>query len=452
MVARGGQRIIDAPSASRRGKLWGPGANVSGAGISGPARGAGTPQIWGVRTPRFRTRLFLILALFAFVPALVLTSAWTGLTARLLPRLSSVGAWDQVAESGEAAIVAAREGQVSPAAREALRRHEEQLGESRVQARRFRFLVNRTALVLLMIGLVLMVVLSYIASRVAGHLSRQLSRPLDELVGWTDRIARGEALPAPGDELTRGAPEFGTLRERMRFMASELEAGRRSAIEAERLAAFRESARQVAHELKNPLTPIRFAIASLRQKVGPELKDTIEVLDAESARLEAMARNFAQFGRLPEGPVADVDLADLARDTMRSTVPRTVTQEVKTEGGPFLVRGQHDALQRALANVLLNAVDATQGAGSISIRVIGRNDTVTLAVKDDGVGIAPEALARIWEPYVTTKTAGTGLGLAIVKQTVVSHGGRVDAVSTPGGGTEILLHIPAAAAAPTPSA
>lgn len=404
-----------------------------------------------MRTPRFRTRLFAILALFAVVPAVVLTLAWSGVTARILPRLSSVGAWDQVAASGDAAIKAAREAPRAAATQELLRQHEAELGESRVQARRFNYLVNRTSVLLFVTGLVLMVVLSFIASRVAGHLSRQLSRPLDELVGWTDRIARGEALPEPLPRELRGAPEFGMLRDRMRAMARDLEAGRRSAIEAERLSAFRESARQVAHELKNPLTPIRFAVATLRQKVGPDLRETIEVLDAESARLEAMARNFAQFGRLPEGPTADVDLADLARETMRSTVPRTVTQEVKTEGGPFLVRGQHDALQRALSNVLLNAVDATQGRGTISVRVVGRNGTVTLAVRDDGVGIPADKIEKIWEPYVTSKTAGTGLGLAIVKQTIVSHGGRVDATSTAGEGTEVRLHIPAADAAVTTS-
>lgn len=396
-----------------------------------------------MRTPRFRTRLFLILALFTVVPAVVLTLAWSGVTARILPRLSSVGAWEQAADNGEAAIAAARSAPGTARTEQLLKRHEEELGEARVQARRLNFLLNRTSLLLFVTGIVLLVVLSFIASRVAGHLSRQLSRPLDELVGWTERIARGERLPLPHEGELKGAPEFGTLRDRMRAMAADLEAGRRAAIEAERLAAFRESARQVAHELKNPLTPIRFAVATLRQKVGPELRETIEVLDAESARLEAMAKNFAQFGKLPEGPTADVDLADLARETSRSTLPRSVTQEVKTEGGPFLVRGQHDALQRALANVLLNAVDATQGRGNVSVRVTARNGSVTLAVRDDGIGIPAEQLERIWEPYVTSKTGGTGLGLAIVKQTIVSHGGRVDATSTPGEGTEIRLHIPA---------
>lgn len=406
---------------------------------------------WGVPQPRYRTRLFMILVLFAFVPAIVLTLVWSGIAARVVPRMSGEGAWEQVATSGTKAIDAARRAPGAPETEAALAEHEAQLGESRVQARRFSFLAERAALVIIFQGLLIVAVLGFLASRVAGHLSRQLSRPIVELVGWTERIARGERLPLPTEHDNRGAPEFNVLRERMREMAADLEAGRRSAIEAERLAAFRESARQVAHELKNPLTPIRFAIASLRAKVAPELRETVEVLDAESARLEAMARNFAQFGRLPEGPTSDVDVADLARECIRSTLPPSMTNEVLSDGDAPLVRGQHDALLRALANVLLNAVDATAGRGHVAVRVVSRNGTVTLAVRDNGIGIAPDALDRIWDPYVTAKTGGTGLGLAIVKQTVVSHGGRVDAVSTPGEGTEIRLHFPAAPAASSES-
>lgn len=385
------------------------------------------------------------------VPSVLLTVAWSGLAARVLPLMSGIGAWERVAESGDSAISAIRRAPNSAAAKDALRRHEEQLGESRVQARRFSFLSQRAAVLVAVVSLVLLLLLGLLASRVAGHLSRQLSRPLDELVGWTERIARNERLPLPHDGEARGAPEFGVLRDRMRTMAAQIEEGRRSAIEAERLAAFRESARQVAHELKNPLTPIRFAIAALRQKVPAELRETVEVLDAESARLELMAKNFAQFGRLPEGPTAPVDLADLARETIRSTIPATMAVEVEHDTPAPVITGQHDALMRALANVLLNAVDATSGRGKVVVRALSRNGAATLAVRDNGIGIAADALDRIWEPYVTAKTGGTGLGLAIVKQTVVAHGGRVEATSAPGIGTEILLHFPVAAATPTDS-
>jgi len=401
-----------------------------------------------VKHPRFRTRLFIILALFAFVPAIVLTVAWSGVADALLTQMAGAAAWEQVATSGEKAIRLVREEPGSAEAVAAIAEHEAELGEARMQGRRLGFLAQRIGPALAVVGLVLLTILSLVASRVAGHLSRQLSRPLDELVGWTARIANAERLPLPQEGEAKGAPEFGVLRDRMRQMAADLEAGRRSAIEAERLSAFRESARQVAHELKNPLTPIRFAVSSLRRSAQPEQRDAVEVLETESARLEAMAKSFAQFGRLPEGPTATVDLAELARETVRTTMP--VEMQVRIDGDEgVLVTGQHDALQRALANVLLNAVDATQGRGAVTVRARVQGGEAMLAVRDDGIGIVPEQLARIWDPYVTAKTGGTGLGLAIVKQTVVAHGGRVEAESEPGQGTEIRLRFPLATAGNT---
>lgn len=389
----------------------------------------------------FRARLFVILALFALVPSLVLTVAWGGATSRVLPRMSGAAAWDSVAASGSRAVRLALEAPASAEAKAALMRHEQELASSVTQARRFEYLARQTGPALLAVGLILLAFLTYLASRIAGHLSRQLSRPLDELVGWTEAITKGEPLP---ERVTvRGAPEFGVLRERMRTMAADLERGRESAIAAERLEAFRESARQVAHELKNPLTPIRFAIARLRRDAVPELREPLDVLSTESERLEAMARSFSQFGRLPEGPMAALDLGDMAREAARTSVPDSAALTVETEPDLPLVRGQHDALHRAFANVLINAVEAGGATARLEVRVARRGHDVVVAVRDHGCGIAADRLPRIWDPYVTDKTAGTGLGLAIVKQTVMAHGGRVEADSTPGEGTEVRLVFPA---------
>ena len=400
-----------------------------------------------MKHPRFRTRLFLILALFALVPAFVLTAAWSYAAGVALPLMSGSGAWERVATSGQRAIDLARARPGSAAAAAALADHEQLLGDSRMQARRFRLLTRNALPAIVVAGLILLAVLSLLATRVAGHLSRQVSRPLDELVGWTERIAKAEPLPLPAEGEAKGAPEFGVLRTRMRQMSADIEAGRRSAIDAERLSAFRESARQVAHELKNPLTPIRFAVASLRRSALPEQRDAVEVLETESSRLESMAKSFAQFGRLPEGPMATVDLAELARETVRTTLPLEMKVLIDGDEG-VLVTGQHDALQRALSNVLLNAVDATQGRGAVVVRVRSEGSDSVIAVRDDGVGIAAGQLERIWDPYVTAKTGGTGLGLAIVKQTVVAHGGRVEAESEPGRGAEIRLRFPRATPEP----
>jgi flagellar motility protein MotE (MotC chaperone) len=169
-------------------------------------------------------------------------------------------------------------------------RHEAELRQSVELARRFDFVAARS-MRLVGSGAVLVVLLVAVgASRVAGHLSRQLSRPLDELVGWTGLIRAGRPIPEQPERL--GAPEFEVLRTGMRTMAQELDTGRRRALDAERAEAFRESARRFAHELKNPLTPIRFAVDRLRRSAPEELRDTVEVLAEEAARGPDLLEGF----------------------------------------------------------------------------------------------------------------------------------------------------------------
>ena len=397
-----------------------------------------------MKRPGFRTRLFLILLLFAVVPSAILTVVWAASVSATLPVVSGSAAWDSVAATGERAIVAARRARLTPSQRAALDAHEQELRASLEQARRLRYLSARAVRPVAVVAFVGLLLLAVVASRVAGHLSRQLSRPLAEIVGWTERIARGE--PLPEGPPSRGAPEFEVLRRRMRRTARELDEGRERALEAERLHAFRETARRVAHELKNPLTPIRFAVSRLRSGAPPELAESVEVLEIESRRLEEMAQSFAQFGRLPEGRPSLVDMGELARYTAKATVPQELMLTVDVEPGLPMVHGHHDALARALANLLLNAVDACREAGCIAVRVtratLGERDAVQVAVADTGCGMPSEQVERIWDPYVTSKPGGTGLGLAIVRQTVLAHGGTVDAVSAVGRGTEVRFVLP----------
>ena len=397
-----------------------------------------------MRAIGFRGRLFLILFAFALVPSMVLTLAWSGATWWIVPLVSSNAAWDSTAASGARALDIARRDRVTRTDSAALARHEQLLREGQLRSRQSGFFLRRVALAFGVSALFAFLGLTVIASRVAGHLSRNLSRPLQELVGWTERIARGEVVP--DEPAAKGAPEFGVLRGRMREMSLELEKGRRAALEAERGAAMRETARQVAHELKNPLTPIRFAVERLRRDAPPNLQESIEVLSVESKRLEELARSFSQFGRLPEGPSAPVDVGELARYTARSSVPPHVPVDVRVADDVPMVQGHHEALARALSNVMLNAVEACKDGGSITVEVNRVNgdsrEAVALSVRDSGCGIPASRLAKIWDPYVTFKAGGTGLGLAIARQTILAHDGDVTAESEPGKGTVIQFVLP----------
>ncbi len=394
----------------------------------------------------FRARVLLSLVLFALIPASALLLGGAELVRNALPVLSGRAPWEHAATTGRKAIAAARASKLTADQAVAVDEHEQVLSNSLEQASRVGYLISRVVVIAAAVAAIGIALLALIASRTAGHLSRQLSRPLSEVVEWTELIQRGRPLPEGPPR--RGAPEFETLRRRMRKMADALASARERELEAERLEAFRETARRVAHELKNPLTPIRLAVASLRRaSVGDtKLTEIIEVLETESRRLEVMARSFAQFGTLPEGTAADVDLAELARAVAHSLNSARVQVSVDEPGDLPLVRGYHDALSRALTNVVINALEACPDGGTVVVIVSRRRHEghamVELLVRDTGAGIPPEKLESIWQPYVTSKPGGTGLGLAIVRQTIFAHHGLVQASSTVGVGTEIVIAIP----------
>ena len=392
----------------------------------------------------FRGRLFLFLLAFALAPSILLAISWAATTRAMVPMMGG-GAWDSVVATGQRAIAGARERPGSAATDSALTAHEQRLDEGLTMSRRGAFVIRNSGRLVIGGTIVLIIVLGLLATNIAGHLSRALTRPLQEIVEWTDLIAKGEKLPEGPPR--KGAPEFQLLRLRMQRMAAELRLGRQRAIEAERATAMRETARQVAHELKNPLTPIRFAIARLKRHESPDIAEAVEVLELETGRLDAMARSFAQFGKLPEGPRAPVDLGELVRYAARATTAPGVDIEVDVAADAPMIEGHYEALSRAVANVVINAVDACGGQGQVVLSVksaaIDGRPAAEVIVADTGRGIDPAKLPHIFEPYVTTKAGGTGLGLAIVRQTILAHDGLVEASSVPGSGTSIRMVLPA---------
>jgi two-component system, NtrC family, nitrogen regulation sensor histidine kinase NtrY len=393
----------------------------------------------------FRQRIFVILVALTAVPTALAVVGWALAVRTVAPSAGARVALEEMAGSARQMLDRVDTTRLSPPERAAFREHLEHLSTSVTLARRaetyLRYYAGGFAAVVVVFGAFAVIA----GVRLAGHLSRQLSRPIDELVGWTRLIRR--RMPLPAGPATRGAPEFEALRQGLRELATALDAVRERELEAERLRAFREVARRVAHEIKNPLTAMRIAVDQLGRTAGQADSRTVtavEVLGAETERLNQLAKEFAEFGRLPEGPKSEVDLVDLLMDLGKSAVPPEVDVSVRANGEPCKLLGHYDPLRRAFANLLRNASEALGGRGSIEIAVSRDGNGLMVTIADHGAGIPDQLRQRVFEPYFTTKQDGTGLGLALVRQTIEAHNGTISVAETPGGGATFSIALSAA--------
>jgi signal transduction histidine kinase len=387
----------------------------------------------------FHQRILLILICLGAIPTAAAIVGW-GLTIRAAsPVAGPREALEEVGATGRALLRTLDTTDLGPEERAALGAHAATLNSAIGRFQRAetygRYYYAGLGIAVFLLGAAAL----YASVRLGGHLSRQLSRPIEELIGWTVHIQRLE--PLPPDLPRRGAPEFAALRTALREMAAAIDHGRAQEIEAERLRAFRETARRVAHEMRNPLTPIRLAVAQLARAPSPATQEAIDVLIAESGRLEQLAREFTEFGRLPEGPAAPVDLCELLEELVRTSVPPTMTARLTLDRETPVLQGHYDPLRRAFSNILRNAVEACGGEGEVEIFAAPVTGGARVTIRDHGPGIPPELEGRIFDPYCTGKEGGTGLGLALAKQTIELHRGTVAVERTRGGGATFVVRL-----------
>ncbi len=393
----------------------------------------------------FRRRIFVVLVAMTAIPVTLAFVGWLLSLGAFVPAAGARASLEAVGRTAVDLRAQLDTGRLTPPERAALGSHLAEVSRSLSLARRAEaytryYKAGIAAAVALIAAAVL-----FAAVRLAGHLSRQLSRPIDELVGWTRLIREREPLPAGPPR--KGAPEFQALRLALREMADSLEGARARELEAERLRAFREMARRVAHEIKNPLTAMRIAVDQLqRSAAAPDgsaagrTAIAVDVLTAETDRLERLAKDFADLGRMPEGPPSEVDVTELLDELARTAVPAGVTVAVRADARRA-IQGHYEPLRRAFANLLRNAAEAMGGRGAIDVAVAGGPDGVAVTIADHGPGVPRELRDQVFEPYVTTKAEGTGLGLALVRQTVEAHGGAITLSETPGGGATFTVTL-----------
>jgi two-component system, NtrC family, nitrogen regulation sensor histidine kinase NtrY len=397
--------------------------------------------------------------LLTLVPALVILVAGGWIVATSLGLAAAVGPWEAVAESGRR-VVELAEPTADPALSEALAAHRAELSTSLTQSRRWAFLGERLQAVLPWLVLALGVVLLAVAAAASRRLARELARPIQELVILAGRLGQGEPLPRPSKRTVR---EVRVLDQALRDAGAELAAAQHRAVAAERVRVWGEMARRVAHEMKNPLTPLRLAAHRLGRAVSPAggegagLAEAVEVIDQEVRRLEELAAQFAALGRPPEGPAVEVDVGDLIRSVLETDVGQDIVVSVHAPPDLPPVLGHYDPLLRAFRNLVRNAVEAmeevTDARLEVEVReVSGTGDAshwVETRIADNGAGLPPDAAERIFEPDFTTKRRGTGLGLALVRQAVEAAGGTVEARNRQRG-VELLVRLPLLDPAVTP--
>jgi two-component system nitrogen regulation sensor histidine kinase NtrY len=282
----------------------------------------------------------------------------------------------------------------------------------------------------------------------------QVTRPVEQVADAADRIAAGDWTARAGP--LRAAREIDALARAFDTMAGELVDQRERLVQAERVAAWRELARRLAHELKNPLFPLRITIDNLRHAKALPPGEFAEVLDESLTTLDTGLRNlntvvarFGDFARMP-APIFEVvspnavvaDAVKLARAQIEAPQRPAIRLAVDLDPACGTIQADGEQLGRVLQNLVLNAVEAMPAGGDLTISTRRSGTTVRIDVTDTGEGLADEERARLFTPYYTTRQHGTGLGLAIVQSVVADHAGRVWVESAPGRGSTFHIELP----------
>ena len=279
----------------------------------------------------------------------------------------------------------------------------------------------------------------------------RITRPVVSLAEAARRVAAGD-LYAKVD--VESSDELGELATAFNRMTEDLLQQKERTLQAERVAAWRELARRLAHELKNPLFPLQVTVENLirAKEMAPEMFEEVfregtSTLLAEVNNLKTIIGRFSEFARMPQPHRKPTQLNEVVRSVLRVFQAQLkeknqIGARTELESELPVISADPDLLHRALTNLITNAIDALPQGGEIIVQTKSFGNRVELSVSDTGSGLTQEECARLFTPYYTTKQHGTGLGLAIVQSVVSDHGGKISVESTKEKGTTFLIELP----------
>jgi two-component system, NtrC family, nitrogen regulation sensor histidine kinase NtrY len=300
------------------------------------------------------------------------------------------------------------------------------------------------------------------AIAISVWIAGRVSQPIEELARAAEQVAQGN-WDTKVD--VRSRDEVGTLARSFNHMTSELTAQREKLIQSERVAAWRELARRLAHELKNPLFPLQLTVENLvrarslsEAEFDEVFRESTQTLSMEIANLKTIIGRFSDFSRMPKPQLERINAADAitrvallffpwkaaaAQDCdVTSAGQQNIDCCIVLDSDPLPIDADPEMLHRALSNLVLNAMDAMPDGGKLTLSARSLGDRVEIRIADTGEGLTPEECERLFTPYYTTKQHGTGLGLAIVQSVVADHAATIAVESQPGGGAAFVVIFP----------
>jgi two-component system, NtrC family, nitrogen regulation sensor histidine kinase NtrY len=284
-------------------------------------------------------------------------------------------------------------------------------------------------------------------------IAARVSRPIEQLARAAEQVASGdwEAQVPEG-----GHDEVGVLARSFNHMTTALVTQREQLVQSERVAAWRELARRLAHELKNPLFPLQLTVENMvrAREVSPAEFDEVfregtQTLAMEIANLKTIIGRFSDFSKMPKPQPEHIDAKEIiARvrslyDT-RTSEDAKIHFAVEVADAPMRLMADPELLHRALSNLVLNAIDAMPDGGTLTLSARPTANKIEFRIADTGGGLTPEECERLFTPYYTTKQHGTGLGLAIVQSIVADHAGKISVESPAGRGATFIITLPRA--------
>jgi len=321
------------------------------------------------------------------------------------------------------------------------------VASSRGELRALQQQIGTIALVVALGG----IVLSIIAS---GWSAGCISRPIEELSVAAQDVAAGNWERKVDAASSNNKDEVSQLVTSFNQMTDELLRQRDRALQAERVAAWRELARRLAHELKNPMFPLQITIENLmkaRQQNSPEFDEifaeSTSTLLAELGNLKKIVSRFSDFSKMPLPQLQRVNVNQILEELAKLFSPqlasatKPIKLETKLTSSDATISADPELLRRALENLVLNAIDAMPHGGVLRMTTSAADGSVAVEISDTGAGMDAEEAGRIFTPYYTTKQHGTGLGLAIVQSVISDHGATISVSSRPGEGTTFRMEF-----------